>query len=126
MFIYVLLGVHLFKEMLMFYYSNAFLFFICLNKKQSFSNYVAFKRSNLGLGHLSKKKLGFGCCSGEILKFDGLVPEILSIALPAALALAADPITSLVDTAFVGHIGKKCWYLFFLYGSVISLFLQCE
>lgn len=31
--------------------------------------------------------------------------EILSIALPAALALAADPITSLVDTGFVGHIG---------------------
>ncbi|KAF3548988.1 hypothetical protein DY000_02002075 [Brassica cretica] len=32
--------------------------------------------------------------------------EIMSIALPAALALAADPITSLVDTAFVGHIGS--------------------
>ncbi|KAH1199403.1 Protein DETOXIFICATION 44, chloroplastic [Glycine max] len=27
------------------------------------------------------------------------------IALPAALALAADPIASLIDTAFVGHIG---------------------
>lgn len=32
--------------------------------------------------------------------------DILSIALPAALALAADPITSLVDTAFVGHLGN--------------------
>ncbi|KAI4302666.1 hypothetical protein MLD38_038387 [Melastoma candidum] len=32
--------------------------------------------------------------------------EIFSIALPAALALAADPITSLVDTAYVGHIGS--------------------
>lgn len=31
--------------------------------------------------------------------------QILSIALPAALALAADPITSLVDTGFVGHLG---------------------
>ncbi|KAI3993556.1 hypothetical protein MKX01_002569 [Papaver californicum] len=31
--------------------------------------------------------------------------EVLSIALPAALALAADPITSLVDTAFVGRLG---------------------
>lgn len=30
---------------------------------------------------------------------------MLAIALPAALALAADPIASLVDTAFVGHIG---------------------
>ncbi|KAK6943430.1 Multi antimicrobial extrusion protein [Dillenia turbinata] len=32
--------------------------------------------------------------------------EILSIALPAALGLAADPITGLVDTAFVGHLGS--------------------
>ncbi|MED6156532.1 Protein DETOXIFICATION 44, chloroplastic [Stylosanthes scabra] len=39
------------------------------------------------------------------LQFDELGKEILSIALPAALALAADPLTSLIDTAFVGHIG---------------------
>ncbi|XLR07306.1 hypothetical protein HN51_062206, partial [Arachis hypogaea] len=39
------------------------------------------------------------------LKFDELGKKILSIALPAALALAADPLTSLIDTAFVGHIG---------------------
>lgn len=39
--------------------------------------------------------------------------EIMSIALPAALALAADPITSLVDTAFVGHIGKVLNLIFF-------------
>nr|XP_027188258.1 protein DETOXIFICATION 44, chloroplastic isoform X2 [Cicer arietinum] len=38
-------------------------------------------------------------------KFDELGLEILSIALPAAVALAADPIASLIDTAFVGHIG---------------------
>lgn len=42
----------------------------------------------------------------EKLKFDELGMEIMSIALPAALALAADPITSLVDTAFVGHLGS--------------------
>ncbi|KAL9687944.1 hypothetical protein QQ045_032356 [Rhodiola kirilowii] len=42
----------------------------------------------------------------DVFKFDKLGLEILSIALPAALALAADPITSLVDTAFVGHIGS--------------------
>ncbi|TYG50992.1 hypothetical protein ES288_D10G220200v1 [Gossypium darwinii] len=30
----------------------------------------------------------------------------LSIALPTALALAADPIASLIDTAFVGHLGS--------------------
>ncbi|CAI9298725.1 unnamed protein product [Lactuca saligna] len=40
------------------------------------------------------------------LKLDELGMEIMSIALPAALALAADPITSLVDTAFVGHLGS--------------------
>ncbi|OMO97639.1 Multi antimicrobial extrusion protein [Corchorus olitorius] len=39
-------------------------------------------------------------------KIDELTLEILSIALPAALALAADPIASLVDTAFVGHLGS--------------------
>lgn len=42
----------------------------------------------------------------ESFKLDGIVVDILSIALPAALALAADPITSLVDTAFVGHLGN--------------------
>ncbi|PWA77389.1 Multi antimicrobial extrusion protein [Artemisia annua] len=40
------------------------------------------------------------------VKLDDLGIEIVSIALPAALALAADPITSLVDTAFVGHLGS--------------------
>ncbi|KAL2509830.1 MATE efflux family protein 2 [Forsythia ovata] len=40
-------------------------------------------------------------------KLDGLGMEILSIALPAALALAADPITSLVSTGFVGHLGSS-------------------
>ncbi|KAI7756447.1 hypothetical protein M8C21_005245 [Ambrosia artemisiifolia] len=42
----------------------------------------------------------------EKLAFDELGMEIMSIALPAAVALAADPITSLVDTAFVGHLGS--------------------
>uniref|UniRef100_A0A803MK32 Protein DETOXIFICATION n=1 Tax=Chenopodium quinoa TaxID=63459 RepID=A0A803MK32_CHEQI len=38
----------------------------------------------------------------DAVKLDDLGREILSIALPTLLALAADPITSLVDTAFVG------------------------
>ncbi|XP_059296473.1 protein DETOXIFICATION 44, chloroplastic [Lycium ferocissimum] len=42
----------------------------------------------------------------EVVKFDGIGWDIVSIALPAALALASDPITSLVDTAFVGHLGS--------------------
>ncbi|WOH08079.1 hypothetical protein DCAR_0727516 [Daucus carota subsp. sativus] len=37
---------------------------------------------------------------------DEIGGEIVSIALPAVLALAADPLTSLVDTAFVGHLGS--------------------
>ncbi|XP_048500972.1 protein DETOXIFICATION 44, chloroplastic isoform X3 [Beta vulgaris subsp. vulgaris] len=42
----------------------------------------------------------------DALNSDDLGVEILSIALPALLALATDPITSLVDTAFVGHLGS--------------------
>uniref|UniRef100_A0A0D9XN85 Protein DETOXIFICATION n=1 Tax=Leersia perrieri TaxID=77586 RepID=A0A0D9XN85_9ORYZ len=37
---------------------------------------------------------------------DEIGMDIINIALPAALALAADPITALIDTAFVGHIGS--------------------
>lgn len=40
-----------------------------------------------------------------VLKLDELGLEIAQIALPAALALTADPIASLVDTAFIGQIG---------------------
>lgn len=32
--------------------------------------------------------------------------DILGIALPAVFALAADPITALIDTAFIGHLGS--------------------
>nr|GMC84497.1 protein DETOXIFICATION 43 [Ipomoea batatas] len=41
----------------------------------------------------------------SLFKLDDLGLEILRIALPAALALAADPIASLIDTAFIGHLG---------------------
>ncbi|CAL4912025.1 unnamed protein product [Urochloa decumbens] len=40
------------------------------------------------------------------LRLDGVAADIIGIAAPAVLALAADPITALVDTAFVGHIGS--------------------
>ncbi|XP_071720317.1 protein DETOXIFICATION 43-like isoform X2 [Rutidosis leptorrhynchoides] len=39
------------------------------------------------------------------LGLDPLGREILSIAVPAAMALAADPVASLIDTVFIGHIG---------------------
>ncbi|KAM3397903.1 protein DETOXIFICATION 42 isoform X1 [Capsicum galapagoense] len=41
----------------------------------------------------------------SVFKLDELGQEIRRIALPAALALTADPIASLIDTAFIGHIG---------------------
>ncbi|KAK7262515.1 hypothetical protein RJT34_30089 [Clitoria ternatea] len=40
-----------------------------------------------------------------VFKYDNLGREILSMALPSAMALTADPIASLVDTAFIGQIG---------------------
>ncbi|KAI3826951.1 hypothetical protein L1987_01011 [Smallanthus sonchifolius] len=43
--------------------------------------------------------------AGRVLKMDSLGKEILLIAVPAAMALAADPIASLIDTAFIGRIG---------------------
>ncbi|KAJ0042235.1 hypothetical protein Pint_17929 [Pistacia integerrima] len=43
--------------------------------------------------------------SRNIFEKDELGLEIAQIALPATLALAADPIASLIDTAFIGHIG---------------------
>lgn len=47
------------------------------------------------------------------LKLDELGVEIAKIALPAALALTADPIASLVDTAFIGQIGNFTFFFFF-------------
>ncbi|KAK4798284.1 hypothetical protein SAY86_030610 [Trapa natans] len=41
----------------------------------------------------------------NVLKKDELGIEIAKIAIPATLTLAADPIASLIDTAFIGHIG---------------------
>ncbi|GMN53605.1 hypothetical protein TIFTF001_022736 [Ficus carica] len=40
-----------------------------------------------------------------VFKWDSLGKEVLGMALPSALAVAADPIASLIDTAFIGHIG---------------------
>ncbi|XP_073103452.1 protein DETOXIFICATION 42 isoform X3 [Elaeis guineensis] len=41
----------------------------------------------------------------QVFKLDELGLEIAWIAFPAAMALTADPIASLVDTAFIGQIG---------------------
>ncbi|CAJ1932371.1 unnamed protein product [Sphenostylis stenocarpa] len=40
-----------------------------------------------------------------VFKMDSLGKEILRIAFPSALAVAADPVASLIDTAFIGHLG---------------------
>ncbi|KAK4478420.1 hypothetical protein RD792_013890 [Penstemon davidsonii] len=57
----------------------------------------------------------------EVFKLDGLGVDILSIALPAALALAADPIASLVDTGFVGHLGSAELAAVGVSGAVFNL-----
>ncbi|KAG1367044.1 putative protein DETOXIFICATION 42 [Cocos nucifera] len=41
-----------------------------------------------------------------VYKLDELGLEVMRIAVPAALALAADPLASLVDTAFIGRLGS--------------------
>ncbi|OAY40499.1 protein DETOXIFICATION 42 [Manihot esculenta] len=41
----------------------------------------------------------------NVFNVDELAVEIAQIAVPAALALAADPVASLIDTAFIGHLG---------------------
>nr|XP_007148878.1 hypothetical protein PHAVU_005G021900g [Phaseolus vulgaris]ESW20872.1 hypothetical protein PHAVU_005G021900g [Phaseolus vulgaris] len=41
----------------------------------------------------------------HVFKMDSIGKEILGIAFPSALAVAADPIASLIDTAFIGHLG---------------------
>uniref|UniRef100_A0A2C9UH89 Protein DETOXIFICATION n=1 Tax=Manihot esculenta TaxID=3983 RepID=A0A2C9UH89_MANES len=43
--------------------------------------------------------------SRHVLKLDEIGRDIARIALPAALALTADPIASMMDTAFIGQIG---------------------
>ncbi|KAE9462235.1 hypothetical protein C3L33_05855, partial [Rhododendron williamsianum] len=45
--------------------------------------------------------------SRRVFTLDELGTEIARIALPAAMALTADPIASLVDTAFIGQIVKS-------------------
>lgn len=42
----------------------------------------------------------------SVFKLDDLGSEVLRIAVPASLALAADPLASLVDTAFIGRLGN--------------------
>jgi len=48
----------------------------------------------------------------NVFRNDELGQEIMQIALPTALALTADPIASLIDTAFIGHIGQCLPFIF--------------
>ncbi|KAJ4893146.1 MATE efflux family protein FRD3 [Raphanus sativus] len=41
----------------------------------------------------------------HVFNMDAIGRELLSMAFPAALALASDPVASLIDTAFIGHLG---------------------
>jgi hypothetical protein len=42
----------------------------------------------------------------NVFKLDELGAEVLGIAVPSSLALTADPLASLIDTAFVGQLGS--------------------
>ena len=57
------------------------------------------------------------------MKLDAVSRELLGIAFPSALAVAADPIASLIDTAFIGHLGISIFIyiiqLFMVMGSQI-------
>jgi len=50
--------------------------------------------------------------TSRFYKLDELGSEIARIAIPAALALAADPLASLVDTAFIGQLGLLAFLAF--------------
>ncbi|EEF30217.1 DNA-damage-inducible protein f, putative [Ricinus communis] len=63
-----------------------------------------------GALHLTERKwkiplLVFFRDARLVFKMDELGLDILRIAVPAAMALAADPVASLIDTAFIGHLG---------------------
>lgn len=58
----------------------------------------------------------------NVFRNDELGQEIMQIALPTALALTADPIASLIDTAFIGHIGQ---YLLFHLIIFVTFFDLC-
>ncbi|KAD5802839.1 hypothetical protein E3N88_14199 [Mikania micrantha] len=72
----------------------------CLKISEAWKNYNRWKFKAPGTRFLSitKSKL-------LVFKMDSLGKEILGIAVPAAMAFAADPVASLIDTAFIGHIG---------------------
>ncbi|CAO1942809.1 unnamed protein product, partial [Urochloa humidicola] len=48
----------------------------------------------------------FAMNARSVFKLDELGGEVLGIAVPASLALTADPLASLIDTAFIGRLGS--------------------
>jgi Na+-driven multidrug efflux pump len=58
--------------------------------------------------------------SRNVLRLDELGTEILWIAVPAALALAADPLASIVDTIFIGRLGM---FSSFFFNTIIHCYL---
>ncbi|KAL6288498.1 hypothetical protein ACE6H2_006008 [Prunus campanulata] len=59
------------------------------------------------------------CTSGF---WDILGKEILDIALPATLATAGDPVASLIDTTFIGHIAAGVSIALFNQASRMTIF----
>lgn len=54
------------------------------------------------------------CNCRFVCKLDTLGKEILSIAIPAVLTLAADPVASLIDTMFIGRLGRSASLLMYI------------
>ena len=60
----------------------------------------------LQLGLPKRPKLSMrAAASGEAAELTGLNREFLSIALPAVVQFAAEPVARLVDTAYMGRLG---------------------
>lgn len=60
-----------------------------------------------------------------VCKLDALGREILGIAIPAVLTLAADPVASLIDTMFIGRLGLLLYSSTFIYcGYFVALAIR--
>ncbi|KAF6158580.1 hypothetical protein GIB67_040094 [Kingdonia uniflora] len=96
------------KDHLGFFNRGRFAAFICSDRADEESLVpIMAEELNVNLPE-RKKKTPFRILfkdARHVFRRDAVGWEIASIAFPAALALTADPIASLIDTAFIGHIG---------------------
>jgi hypothetical protein len=90
-----------------------------------FSSLYGIVKENFRLSCLHPLLIFSDAFLSSALMGDALGREIAVIALPAIVALAADPLASLVDTAFIGQIGMlsqsllKARRMFLVYARVV-------